>query len=101
MEARKIKATSQPSFLTMAVAPMEVERLHLMFDHQIIRGVLQKRRWGSIFIKGVSRFEAKKVINHQLEAHGYGGGEKNEEDDDDGGVCWWRKIRGGEEDKVS
>ena len=72
-----------------------------MFDHQIIRGILQKR-WRSIFIKGVSGFETKKTINHELEAHGYGGGEKNEEKDDDGGgMFWWCKIRGDEGDKVS
>ena len=37
--------------------------------------------------KGARCFEAKKAINHELEAHGYGGGEKENEDDDDGRGC--------------
>ena len=32
------------------------------------------------FIKGARCFEAKKVISHQLEAHGYGGGKKEDEE---------------------
>ena len=35
-------------------------------------------------------FEAKKAINHELEAHGYGGGEEEDEEDDDCVCGWWR-----------
>ena len=48
---------------------------------------MKKKRWGLIFIKGARRFEAKKAINHELKAHGYGGGEKEDEEDDKDGVC--------------
>ena len=53
------------------------------------------------FIKGARYFEAKKVINYELKAHGYGGGEEEneEDDDDDGRVCWWH-LNGGEEKKI-
>ena len=41
-----------------------------------------------IFIKVARCCEAKKIIDHELEAYGYGGGKKeNEEDDDGGGGC--------------
>ena len=40
-------------------------------------------------MEGARCFEAKKAINHELEAHGYGGGQKEDEEDDGGvGVCY-------------
>ena len=38
------------------------------------------------FRKRVKCFEAKKAINHELQARGYGGGEEENEEDDDGHV---------------
>ena len=55
-----------------------------MLDHQIDRGVWKKRRWGLIFIKGARCFEVKKAINHELEAHGYGGLEEENGDGENG-----------------
>ena len=72
----------------MLAAYMEVGNLHSMLDHQIDRGVWKKGRWGLVFVKRASYFEAKKAINHELEAHGYGGGEEKDKEDDDG-VCVW------------
>ena len=48
--------------------------------------LLRKKRWELIFIKGAKCFKAKKAINHQLEAHGYGGDQEEDEEGDDG-VC--------------
>ena len=39
-----------------------------------------------IFIKGVRGFEAKKAINHELEAHGYRGDERKKMKMV---KCWW------------
>ena len=36
-----------------------------------------------LYLGGVLHFEAKKAINHEIEAYGYGGGEEEDED----GVC--------------
>ena len=56
-----------------------------MFNHQINRGVLWKRDRGSIFIKEVKGFKAKKAFNYEIEAQHHGGdGRKKMEM-----VKWW------------
>ena len=56
------------------------ERLHLMLSHQSDRGILSRRMWGSIFIKGISKFEAKKAVDYELELHSHGGWEERNGD---------------------
>ena len=53
----------------------------------ILWGVLKKKRWKLIFIKGVKGFEAKKAINHELEAHGYSSCEEEDVKYNDVCVC--------------
>ena len=47
----------------------------------ILWKVLEKKRWGLIFTKGVRCFEAKKAINHELKAHSHGGGGEEDEEE--------------------
>ena len=51
-------------------------------------------------MKGARCFETKKAVNHELEAHDYGGGEKENEEDDDGGWLASLRRRGGEDKRV-
>ena len=53
---------------------------------------------GINFIKRARCFKAKKVINHELEVHGYGGEEEDGENNDNS-VCvgYWREDKGEEE----
>ena len=70
---------------------MEEDGLHLRLNHLIGRGILYRRRWGSIFIKGVKGFEVKKAFNPELEVLVIEEGEKKER---------WRKKIVKEERKV-
>ena len=62
----------------MAATYMEVGKLHLILDYQIDTEGLIGGKVIINFHKGVRCFEAKKAINHGLEAHGYGGGEEED-----------------------
>ena len=52
-----------------------------MVDHQFNGGVLQKRRWGLIFIKGARGFET----NFELEAHNNAGAKEEDGDGEEMG----------------
>ena len=78
---------------------MEVGKLHLMFDHQIDRGLIE----GKVRINFYKRSKVFWGQEGHQQAHGYGGGEK-EDKEDDGMVCVcvcvlvaWRWRRGGED----
>ena len=84
----------------MVAAHMEIERIHLRFNHQINRGILWRRGWGLIFIKRASGFEAKKAITYELEAHSHRGEERKKEKYEEGDVVvvaeTWRRKWGKE-----